>query len=332
MKINHVLKRALGCVFMTAASLGLVSVTYAQDSAVKDYPSKPINLVVPYTPGGGADTLARIVAKGLSERVGQPVVVVNKPGANTIIGTEYVAEQKADGYTLLYAASSHAINPSLYKLKYDTEKAFDPISLVAIVPLYLVTNKQFPPNNIKELISYVKAHPTNITFASYGAGSPSHLAGELFKDLTGVSMLHIPYKGSTPSLADVMAGHVTMSFGSMPPALALVRGDKLKGLAVTTTRRVQSDSSVPTVAESGVAGFEAVGWNGILAPAGTPPAIVEKLNNNINAIINDGEVKKHLIEQGYEPETLTAGAFRQMISAEIKKWDQLTKKVGVTIK
>jgi len=295
------------------------------------YPAKPITMVVPYPPGGGADTLARIVAQKLGDRLKQTVIVENKPGANTIIATEYVARQPADGYTLLYVASSFSINPSLYKLNYDTRKAFAPVGLIAQVPLMLVANKAFPAATVQELIDYAKGHPGKVTFASYGTGSPAHLAGELFKSMTGADIMHVPYKGSSQALNDMIGGHVDISFSSMPPALNLVRAGELKSMAVTTPKRTRGAPDVPSVGESGVPGFDATGWNGLVAPAGTPAEIVQSLNRTLNDIVADPEVEKQLIGEGYEPATLSADEFARMISGEIDKWGKVVKDANIVM-
>jgi len=295
------------------------------------YPDKPVTIVVPYPPGGGADTLARIVAQKMGERLKQTVIVENKPGANTIIATEHVARQLADGYTLLYVASSFSINPSLYKLNYDTRKAFAPVGLIAQVPLMLVANKQFPASIVSQLIDYAMQRPGKVTFASYGTGSPAHLAGELFKSMTGVDILHVPYKGSSQALTDMMGGHVDISFSSMPPALGLVKADELKSIAVTTRRRTQGAPNVPTVDESGVSGFEATGWNGLVAPAGTPLEIISTLNRVLNDIVSDPAVAKQLVDGGYEPDALSVAQFQQLIHTEIDKWGKVIQDVHIVV-
>jgi tripartite-type tricarboxylate transporter receptor subunit TctC len=312
--------------FLAAA---LLAVSGATTAVAQAYPNKPIKVIVPYAPGGGADTLARLTAEGLSSRLGQPVVVENKPGANTIIATEYTANQPADGYTLLYVASSFAVNPSLYKLNYDSEKAFTPVGLLAIVPLFLVTNNDVPVNSVKDLIALAKAKPDSVAYASYGSGSPAHLAGELFGIMTGTKMLHVPYKGSSPALTDLMGGRVQISFSALPPAYQFVKSGRLKGIAVTTARRVPSAMEFPTIEESGVAGFEAAGWNGIVAVAGTPPAIIQQLNNAISETVNSKEFREKVIAQGFSPETMSAADFGKFIKTETVKWAKVVKDTNV---
>ena len=206
-------------------------------------------MVVPYPPGGGADTLARLVAAKMRDKLGQSVIIDNKPGGNTIIGTEYAAKQPPDGQTLLYIPSSFSINPTLYKVPYSTEKDFAAIALVAQVPFLLVSNLRFPVHSVSDLVRVAKQKPGIITFASYGAGSPAHLAGELFKFMTKTDMVHIPYKGSAPALTDVVGGQVFISFSSIEPAVVLIRANKLRGIAVTTAKRVTGVPEYPTIAE-----------------------------------------------------------------------------------
>ena len=297
----------------------------------QSYPRGPVRLVVPYPPGGGADTLARLVAGKMRDRLGQQVIVDNRPGGNTIIGSEYVAKQPADGQTLLYVPSSFAINPSLYKLPYSTEKDFAPIALVAQVPLLLVSNLSFPVHNVRDLIKAAKEKPGTITFSSFGTGSPSHLAGELFKYMTHTDMLHVPYKGSAPSLVDLVGGQVFISFSSIEPALALVGAGKLRPIAVTTARRVAGAPEIPTVAEAGVPGFEAAGWNGIVAPAGTPPEIVQRLGTIINEAIGSPDLSSKFAAQGVEVDLKTPQQFAAMISHEIRKWAQVVKTANIKI-
>jgi len=319
---------------MRVLAFVLAAFSWCSDAAIAQqpaYPSKLITLVVPYPPGGGADTLARIVAQKLGEKLRQTVVVENKPGANTIIATQYVAHQPADGYTLLYVASSFAINPSLYTLTYSTEKAFTPVALIAQVPLMLVTNKEFPAKTVQELIAFAKKNPGKVTFASYGIGSPAHLAGELFKSSAQIDIAHIPYKGSSQALNDLLGGHVDISFSSMPPALTLARAGHLHAVAVTTRDRVKGAPDIPTISEAGIPGFDAAGWNGIVAAAGTPQEIVNTLNHIVNEIVAMPDVQARLIAEGYEPLTMSAGEFRDMITSETAKWGKVVKDGNIVV-
>ena len=309
--------------------LTITAPSHAQNKAAGDYPSRPIKLVVPYPPGGGADTLARLMSKGMAEKLGTPVVVENKPGGNTAIASEYVANQPADGYTLLYVATAFVINPSLYKLRYSTEDDFTPVGMVAKIPLIIVTNKQSPIHTVKELIDEARKRPGQISYATYGTGSPVHLAAELFQVMTDTKLLHVPYKGSAPGLTDLMGGQVQLAFGSIEPSLLLIRGDKLRPIAVTTSKRIAALPDVPTVAEAGLSGFEAIGWNGIVAPAKPPPAIIARLNSVINAVVQEPEMVNTLNHQGVELDVKTPAEMRAMIHSEIGKWDKLVKQANV---
>lgn len=292
------------------------------------YPKRPLKLVVPYPPGGGADTLARIVAAKLAEKISQPVVIENKPGGNTAIASEYVANQAPDGYTLLYVASSFTINPSLYKLRFSTQKDFAPVALIAQVPLIIIANKRFPVTTTQELIAAAKQDPGRITYATFGTGSPVHMAGELFQVMTDTKLLHVPYKGSAPGLTDLVGGQVNLAFSSIEPALALLHADKVNAVAVTTAKRITAAPNVPALAEL-IPGFEAIGWNGIVAPAGTPVDIIAYLNKAINAVVLDPEIAKKFAAQGVEVDLKTPESFNEMINNELVKWAALVKKVGI---
>jgi len=309
-------------------ALGALALAAFEVAAADNYPAKPIKIVVPYTPGGGADILTRTLAAALTPKLGQQVIVENRPGGNTIIGSEYVANAQPDGYTLLLVPASFAINPSFYKVPYDTVKGFSPVGLVALVPLMLVANPNVQINSVKNLIDLAKAKPGKLTFASYGSGSPAHLAGELFKSMVGVDMLHIPYKGSAPALADVVAGHVAIMFSSMSPAVPLVKSGRLKGIAVTTTKRVPAMKDLPTIAEAGVPGYEVQAWNGIVAPAGTSKEIVAKLNRAIVEIVATKEFSDRISAQGFEPESSSPEEFAELIQRDILKWAKVIKDSG----
>ena len=313
---------------LLATTLCAMGALVLDAGAADAYPTKPIKIVVPYTPGGGADILTRTLAAALTPKLGQQVIVDNRPGGNTIIGSEYVANAQPDGYTLLLVPASFAINPSFYKVPYDTVKGFAPVGLVALVPLMLVANPNVQINSVKDLIDLAKAKPGKLTFASYGSGSPAHLAGELFKSMVGVDMLHIPYKGSAPALSDVVAGHVAIMFSSMSPAVPLVKSGRLKGIAVTTTKRVPAMKDLPTIAEAGVPGYEVQAWNGIVAPAGTPKEIVAKLNRAIVEIVATKEFRDRISAQGFEPDSSSPEEFAELIQRDILKWAKVIKDSG----
>jgi tripartite-type tricarboxylate transporter receptor subunit TctC len=312
----------------TLCAMGTLMIAAFEVAAADAYPTKPIKIVVPYTPGGGADILTRTLAAALTPKLGQQVIVDNRPGGNTIIGSEYVANAQPDGYTLLLVPASFAINPSFYKVPYDTVRGFAPVGLVALVPLMLVANPNVQINSVKDLIDLAKAKPGKLTFASYGSGSPAHLAGELFKSMVGVDMLHIPYKGSAPALSDVVAGHVAIMFSSMSPAVPLVKSGRLKGIAVTTTKRVPAMKDLPTIAEAGVPGYEVQAWNGIVAPAGTPKEIVAKLNRAIVEIVATKEFRDRISAQGFEPDSSSPEEFAELIQRDILKWAKVIKDSG----
>ncbi len=316
--------------FAAAAALSLTSVAGAQTPA---YPSKPIRLVVPFPAGGTTDILARAVAQKLTEAWGQPVVVDNRPGAGGNIGSELVAKAAADGYTLeMGTVGTHAINPSLYaKMPYDHVKDFAPVILVAGVPNVLVVNPGVPAHSVAELIAYAKTHPGKLNFASSGSGTSIHLSGELFKVMSGADMMHVPYKGSAPALADLIGGQVQLMFDNLPSSLPQIRAGKLRALAVTSGTRAAALPDTPTIAESGLPGFEASSWFGVLAPAGTPPAIVSKLNAEIAKWLASPEAKEKMQSQGANAAGGSPEDFARHIQAETAKWAKVVKDSGAKV-
>jgi len=294
---------------------------------------KPIRIVVPFPPGGATDILARDVAQKLTEAWGQQVIVDNRPGAGGNIGSELVAHSAPDGYTLeMGTVGTHAINASLYaKMPYDHVKDFAPVILVAGVPNVLVVNNAVPANSVAELIAYAKANPGKLNFASSGNGTSIHLSGELFKVMAGVQMTHIPYKGSAPALQDLLGGQVQLMFDNLPPSLPQIKAGKVRALAVTSLTRAPALPDVPTIAESGLPGFEASSWFGILAPAGTPPAIVAKLNAEIAKWLATPEAKEKLAKQGANAAGGTPEDFAKHIAAETAKWAKVVKDSGAKI-
>jgi tripartite-type tricarboxylate transporter receptor subunit TctC len=297
------------------------------------YPSKPIRLVVPFPAGGTTDILARAAAQRLTEAFGQQVIVDNRPGAGGNIGSELVAKAPNDGYTLLMGTvGTHAINASLYaKMPYDHVKDFVPVVLVAGVPNVLVVHPSVPANTVQELIAYGKANPGKLNFASSGSGTSIHLAGELFKVSTGLQMQHVPYKGSAPALTDLMGGQVQLMFDNLPSALPHIKAGKLRALAVTSAARAPALPDVPTVAESGLPGFEATSWFGILAPAGTPPEVVAKLNGELARWIATPEAKEKMLAQGANAAGGTPEDFANHIAAETAKWAKVVKASGAKV-
>ena len=301
-------------------------------AAAQDYPSKPIRLVVPQPAGGPTDIVARLVAQKLSERLGQQVIVDNRPGAGSNIGTELVAKAPKDGYTLVVATVQHIVNPFLFpSLPFDAVKDFAPVTLMTKAYIVLDVNPEVPVQNVKELIAYAKSKPGGISWASAGNGSTSHLALELFKVETGVPATHVPYKGTPPALNDLIGGRVQVMFDGVITSLPQIKAGKVKPLAVASSTRSPLLPDVPTMAEAGVPGFEAVGLAAILAPAGTPPAIVDKLYREIAAILKTPDVRSQLEAMGLEIVASSPSEFAAYIDSESKKWGKLIKDAKVTV-
>jgi tripartite-type tricarboxylate transporter receptor subunit TctC len=315
--------------------LVLAVALFASDAALaqSSYPAKPIRLVAPFPPGGPADILARIIGHHLADRLGQQVIVDNRAGAGGNIGADIVAKAPPDGYTLLLGAvGSNAINASLYgSMPYDNIKDFEPVSLVAMVTILLVTHPSVPASSVSELIALARAKPGELTFGSPGNGTPQHLAGELFGTMANVKMTHVPYKGAVPALQDLLGGRISMVFSSMPPALPHVAAGKIRALAVTSSKRSPVTPDVPTIAETGLAGYEVLNWYGVLGPAGMPKDIVAKLNGEIHGILTLPDVKKQLVSQGAEVLTSTPQEFGAFISSETRKWAKVVKLSGARV-
>ena len=317
-------KRALLAGLAGLGALSLSAVAFAQ------YPNKPIKIIVPFLAGGTTDIMARAVAADLQKAFGQAVVVENRAGAGGNIGADAVAKSAPDGYTFLMGTvGTHAINMALYtKMPYDAVKDFAPVSLVAAVPNILVATPSFPVNSVKELIDLAKKEDGKLTFASSGSGTSIHLSGELFKQLAGVQMTHVPYKGSSAALPDVMSGQVNVMFDNAPSVMPHIKGGKLKAIAVTSGKRAPALPNVPTIAESGLPGFEASSWFGLLAPAGTPKEIVEKVSAQIQKMLQTPEMKERLASQGADGVGNTPEQFAAHIKTEIDKWAKVVKASG----
>jgi tripartite-type tricarboxylate transporter receptor subunit TctC len=296
-----------------------------------EYPSRPIRFIVPFTAGGGGDIIIREIALRLSARLGQSVVVDNRAGAGGGVGTELAARSQPDGYTLLMAnVAPMAINVSVYrKLSYDPAQDFTPITLLASFPNVLVVHPSVPARNVGELVALARARPGQLTYASAGAGSTTHLAAEFFRGQAKIDLIHVPYKGGGAALIDLVAGQVTMYFGSMPAALPHIRSRRLRALGVTSLARSAAASDIPTVAEEGFPGFEAVTWIGVVAPAGVARTIVTRLNTDLAAIVRVPELREKLLGQGAEPLTDTPEHFAAYIKSEIKKWASVVKLAGI---
>jgi tripartite-type tricarboxylate transporter receptor subunit TctC len=297
------------------------------------YPSRPVKIVVPFPAGGSNDIVARALAQKLSERTGQSFYVENRGGAGGNIGAEAVANADPDGYTLLLTAPPPlTINAALYKeLRYDPANAFAPVALIASVPIVLAVNPSVEAKNVNELVAVAKAKPGSLSFGSSGNGSTNHLAGELLKSMTGIDILHIPYKGAAPAMNDLVAGHIPMMFDNMPAVLAQVKGKSINAIAVAGAKRASAMPDVPTVAESGVPGFEASSWFGLVAPAKTPAPVLAKLEDDIAAILKMPDVQKRLDELGAEPGTVSGAAFGKFLADETTKWTKIIRESGAKV-
>jgi tripartite-type tricarboxylate transporter receptor subunit TctC len=322
-------RRSLALSLAAAGALALVPFAAQAQAA---FPSKALTIVVPFSAGGTTDILARVVGQTMSKDLGQPVIIDNRAGAGGNIGAQMVARAAPDGYTLLMGTvGTHAINQSLYKkMPFDPIKDFAPLTRVALVPNLLVANPGQPYKNVKELIAYAKANPGKVTFASSGSGTSIHLSGEMFSQMAGLEMQHIPYKGSAPALTDLLGGQTAIMFDNMPSVIGHVKAGKLRPLAVTTPQRSPALPDVPTIAESGVPGYSATSWFGLLAPANTPAPVIAKLNASILKALADPEVKKKMAEQGAEPHGEKPEQFAEFIRSETAKWGQTVKKSGAT--
>jgi len=303
------------------------------DALAADYPARPIKLVVPYAPGGGADGVARIVAKTVSESIGQPIVIENKGGAGAIVGTDLVAKAEPDGYTLLLGQSGPiSINPAVYKsLPYDPQKDFAPVSMTTAYPYILVVNAELPAKTLAEFVALAKAKPGTMNYGSTGVGAANHLVAELFNSKAGLKMTHIPYRGTALATADLVAGQLTMVFGDPISVLPHIQSGKLRALAVTSLQRSSVAPAVPTIAESGYPGFEALAWHGIMAPARTPPEIVQKLNRQIVKAVNDPATKALLANQAMQTVGSTPGEFAAFIRNDIAIWKAVALAANVTV-
>jgi tripartite-type tricarboxylate transporter receptor subunit TctC len=315
--------------FAASALCALAGTVMAQP-----YPSRPVTFVVPFAPGGGTDITARTVAAKLSQiwnKTGQPIVVENRGGAGGVIGVDAVAKAKPDGHTLLIAnVGTQSINPTLYaKLPYNADSAFAPISLICELPFVLMASPRFAPNSVKELIALARSQPDKVTYASSGSGGSPHLTAELFQLLTGTRLTHVPYKGGGPAMIDLMAGHVDLLFASVLEGSGHIKAGKLKGLAVTHARRNPALPDVPTIAEAGVPGGESGSWIALLAPAGTPQAIILKLNADVKEVVADPGVREKLIGQGAVPQSTTPAELQKLIDADRERYGRIIREKGL---
>jgi tripartite-type tricarboxylate transporter receptor subunit TctC len=304
-----------------------------QPLLAQDYPQKTIRIIVPYTPGGTADMLARTMGQRMAQGLGQQIIIDNRPGAGGNIGADFAAKAAPDGYTILMGTvATHAINPHLYpRMPYDSATDFTPIILVATLPNILVVNPSVPTKSVKELIALAKARPGELAFASAGNGTSQHLSGELFKKMTGVDMTHIPYKGSAPAVTDLVGGQVQLMFDNIPSSLAQVRAGKLRALAVTGPRRSPVLPDLPTVAEAGLPGFSITSWFALFAPAGTPAGILLRLNREAGKAILSDELRQQWMAQGIEPAGGSAAQLDAFRRLEALKWEKIIRDSGARV-
>lgn len=312
-----------------AALLALLCLAPAVANAA--WPERPIRMIVAFPPGGGTDIVARMLAPVLSQRLGQPVTIENHGGAGGNIGTDAAAHARADGYTILMGnIAPNAINASIFKrLPYDPERDFSPIALVALTPNVLVVHPSVPASTVGELITLARSKPGTLNFPSAGRGTSSHLAGELFNTMAGTSMVHVPYRGGGPAFADLLGGQVQLFFATMPAAIPFVKAGKLRALAVTSSQRSATLPDLPTISESGLPGYNAVTWYGLLAPRGTPVEVVERLNRETNDILRQPDMREKLLAQGFEPAGGAPAEFAAFIGSEMAKWAKVVKAAGI---
>jgi len=302
-------------------------------AADPSWPTRPIHFVVPYPPGGPLDTVARLTAQKVSADLGQPIVVDNKPGAGGNIGAEFVARAAPDGYTLLLGAvATHAINPTLYRsIPYDAQRDFEPVTQLASTPNVLIVNPSLPVKDVREFIAYAKAHPGALNFGSGSTGSAGHLAGELFKRMAGIEMTHVPYKGAAPAMQDLVAGQVQVMFDNLASALTQIKAGRVRALAVTTAQRTQLAPDLPTIAESGLPGFDINTWFGVFAPGGTPAPIVDRLHDELAHALADPDVRAAMVKLGAEPVGSTPAQFAAYIRSEAAKYARVIKASGARV-
>ncbi len=297
--------------------------------AAQDYPTKPVRLVIPFPPGGSNDIVGRLVATQLGEKLGKQVIVENRGGAGGVVATEMVSKAEADGYTLLMISLAHAVNPWLYKLSYDPIKSFAPVAMLGSGPNIVTVHPDLPVKSIKDLVALAKQKPGELQYASAGVGSFQHLGGELFKLMAGADLMHVPFKGGGPAMIDVMGGHTKVLFSSLVQTTPHIRSGKLRALATGGSKRSPVFPDLPTVAEAGVPDYEGVNWWGVLAPAGTPKAIVDKLSRDIAAALASPEVQKQFESEGAEVVQMDPDEFGKFLAAEMTKWERVVKEANI---
>jgi tripartite-type tricarboxylate transporter receptor subunit TctC len=337
METDKLERRRLGKLAVHVAAnltvLALVSLPFAAAAQTAPaWPTRPVTVVVPFAAGGGTDIAARLLATRLGQKWGQSVVVDNRTGAGGLVGAEAVAKARPDGYTLLIGnVGTQSINPSLYKMPYDADKAFAPVSLFAELPFAFVVNPNVPAKTPKELVALAKASPDKYTYASSGSGGSPHLTAEIFQQATGVKFLHVPYKGGGPAMADLMAGHVDMLFASILETSGYVKGGKLRALAVTSAERSPAMPEVPTLAELGVPNAESGSWVALLAPAGTPQALLDRISADVKEVVATPDMSKALIAQGATPRGSTPAELQKTIDADKARYGQVIKTRGIKV-
>jgi tripartite-type tricarboxylate transporter receptor subunit TctC len=330
MQMETSIKTKAVLLFCVIAAL-LIARAFAAELASTAYPTRPIRIVVPQSPGGTTDFTARLIAPPLSGRVGQPVVVDNRAGAGSLVGTDLVAKSAPDGYTLLVVASSLCIIPSIYKkIPFDPVRDFAPVTTLSSYPNVVVVYPALPVNSLRDLIALAKAKPGALNYASGGAGTGTQLGAELFKSVVGIDIVHVPYKGGGPALTALIGAQVHLYFAPMPSALALVRSGKLKALAVTSRKRSSAVPELPSMAEAGVPNYDESTWNGLLAPVRTPPVVVKKLNRELGELLKMPAVHERFTVEGAEPGGTSPEAFAVMIKSEVRKWATVIRKAGIT--
>jgi tripartite-type tricarboxylate transporter receptor subunit TctC len=313
------------------ACIGSLALLVAATAAIAQYPAKPLRMLVGFPPGGANDIVARIASQKLSETLGQPVVVENRPGNAGVVAAEVLARSAPDGYTLMLGSTgTNSIAPALSsKLPYDPYNAFVPVGLLGIAPSVMVVNASVPAQSVRELIALAKSRPAKLTYASSGNGTTLHLGGELFKLMAGVDMVHIPYKGNAQALNDVIGGQVDMILSALPPALPLAKAGKVRILGIAMPERLRSMPEIPTIAEQGLPGYEMSTWYGVFAPAGTPPEAIERLGAELRRAVADPKVRDQIAAQGIEPLSSTPAEFRAFVNSELEKWAKVVKAAGI---
>jgi tripartite-type tricarboxylate transporter receptor subunit TctC len=303
----------------------------AGTSFAQTYPSKPVRIIAPFAPGGGTDFIARLIAQKLTERIGQQVIVENKPGAGGNLGAEFAVKSPPDGYTLLLIAGSYTVNPSLYRLSFDPVNDISPIVQLSQGPFVVAVHPSVPAKTLKELIDYARREPDKLSYASAGSGSITHLASELFMQMANIRVVHVPYKGTGPALNDTIAGNTQLIFGSVATTLQFIKSGRLRGLAVTTPQRIPAAPDLPTVAEAGVPGYEVVLWHGLVGPKGLPSAVVERINQAANDALKSKDVADLLATDGVAPAGGAPETFRALIKADIERWSKVVKQANIKI-